>query len=171
MLAVALLATRPPYAATRCLNGAEVARLLRNVIAPNWGTVTKEQLVRRWPGLKEHTGIPAWPAELGLIEETPSGEVVCEFSFLIREDGGIKSFSIVLSGTRGQANRLGRELISALGFALTPEDRLDYERKHSVILRRMNNTTPVGIDVDVTGTDRRSYVTVQGYNFDVGVRN
>jgi len=34
-----------------------------------------------------------------------------------------------------------------------------------------NTYTIGGIDVDVTGTDRRSYVTVQGYNFDVGVRN
>jgi hypothetical protein len=137
--------TLPPRVA--CRDVAVTATLLREVVVPNWTTITKADLLRRWPGLQVSRSTPEWPASLiGNVDN-----LYCKETFSVQENGGLSDMSLFFSGTRDQVLEAARNLSAALRFPLSDADKKKLERDGVVLLRQMDRVPPVGLDVQVIG--------------------
>jgi hypothetical protein len=131
-----------------CREVAVTAKMLREVVVPNWTTITKADLLSRWPGLQVSASVPEWPASLiGNAEN-----INCKESFEVLESGGIRTLSLFFSGSRTQVREAARVLSAALGFPLSDADNKELEQRGVVLLRQMNQVPPVGLDVKVIGS-------------------
>jgi hypothetical protein len=121
--------------------------MVREVVVPNWTTITKADLLTRWPGLQVSPSVPEWPAFLiGNADNR-----YCKESFFVLETGGIGSLSLFFSGTRVQVLEAAHTLSAALSFPLSDAENKELEQDGVVLLRQMNRVPPVGLDIEVIG--------------------
>jgi len=133
----------PPRVA--CRDVALTARLLRDDVVPKWTTITKADLLDRWPGLQAFPVVPEWPASL--IANVDN--IYCKEILSVEEGGGIRSMELFFSGTRVQVLDAARELSAALGFTLSSAEKKELDRKRWVVLLQMSRVPPMGLAVDV----------------------
>src|SRR5215470_16656140 len=133
----------PPRIA--CRDVAVTARLLREELVPNWTTITKADLLHRWPGLEAFPHVPEWPASL--IANVDN--IYCKEILSVEESAGIRSMELFFSGTRVQVLDAARELSAALGFTLSSAEKKELDRKRWVVLLQMSLVPPIVLAVDV----------------------
>ena len=97
----------PPRVA--CRDVAVTAKLLSEDVVPNWTSITKADLLLRWPGLQAFPQVPEWPASL--IANVDN--IYCKEILSVEESGGIRSMELFFSGTRDQMVDAARELSAA----------------------------------------------------------
>src|SRR5215470_12425662 len=135
----------PPRIA--CRDVAVTARLLREELVPNWTTITKADLLHRWPGLEAFPHVPEWPASL--IDNVDN--IYCKEILSVEESAGIRSMELFFSGTRVQVLDAARELSAALGFPLSDAEKKELARKRWVVAPQMNRVPPTGFTVELIG--------------------
>jgi hypothetical protein len=157
-LVTTLLQPGPP-ARIPCRELAMTVGLLREVVVPKWTTITKADLLRRWPGLQASHSVPEWPASLIGNVDNP----YCKESFTVQETGGVTALDLFFSGTHDQVLEAARALSAVLRFPLRDADTKELEQEGVVLLRQMNRVPPMGLDVELIKS-------LNGNSADWGVR-
>jgi hypothetical protein len=143
VLCALLLQSLP--ARTPCREPGATVKLLREVVVPKWTTITKVELLRRWPGLQVSPSIPDWPASL----IGNAGNPYCKESFTIQQRGGVTALNLFFSGTRDQVLEAAPTLSAALRFPLGDAEKRQLEQEDVLLLRQMGSVPPRGLDIDV----------------------